>query len=98
TPERKTELERQRMEDLVRIALYSRFFPQISEDELLKFYAAMKTDDPRRKQLEGKEGWELRRELQRMYNSEHFLGRGRPAGFGGRGLCAAGRGRGPRAP
>jgi hypothetical protein len=94
TPQRKTELERQRMEDLVRIALYSRFFPQISEDELLKFYAAMKTDDPRRKQLEGKEGWELRRELQRMYNSEHFLGRGGPPGSSGRGFGPPGWGPG----
>jgi hypothetical protein len=51
----------------------------------------MKTDDPRRKQLEGKEGVELRRELLFMYNRERFgrgggssggPGRGFPSGFG----------------
>ena len=104
TGERKRELERERMEDLVRTALYSRFFPQISEDELLKFYAGMKSDDPRRKQLEGKEGSELRRELQRMYNYEHFQGRGGPPGppggffkakIGPDGATFEGRGFGP---
>jgi len=91
TPDRKAELERERLENIMRTALYSRFFPQISEDELLKFFAAMKSDDSRRKQLEGKEGWELRRELQRMYNSEHFLRRGGPSGSSG----SSGRSFGP---
>ncbi len=83
TAERRRDIERERMEDLVRTAIYSRFFPQISEQELLKFYASMKSDDPRRKALEGKEGSELRRELQRMYNYEQFQGRGGPPPPGG---------------
>jgi len=70
------------MEELVLTARYSRYFPQVSLDELLKFYAAMKPDDQRRKQLDGKEGEELRRELQRMYNWEHMRSRG-PGGWGG---------------
>jgi hypothetical protein len=70
TAEKRRELQRERMEDMVRTAIYSRYFPQISEEELLKFYASMKSDDARRKQLEGKEGSDLRRELQRMYNYE----------------------------
>jgi hypothetical protein len=68
--ERLRELQIRRVEELVRIALYSRFFPQVSQQELLKFYQAMKPDDPRRRVLEGKEGEELYRELQRMYNWE----------------------------
>jgi hypothetical protein len=40
----------------------------------------MKSDDARRKQLEGKEGSDLRRELLGMYNYEHFQGRGGPPG------------------
>lgn len=98
TAERRQELQRARMEELMRIALYSRFFPQISHEDLLKFYATMKSDDPRRKQLEGKEGEDLRRELQRMYNYEHSQGRGPPSG--GRGFGPPGWGspppRGPR--
>jgi hypothetical protein len=82
------------VEQLARTALYSRFPPLISQEELLKFYAAMKTDDPRRKQLEGKEGAELRRDLQIMYNLEHGAPRsglfGPPGGFG-----PGGRGFGP---
>jgi hypothetical protein len=85
TPERQKILERQRMEDIVRTAIYSRFFRQISQEELLRFYNAMKTDDPRRRLLEGKEGEELRRELQRLYNYEQMGGRGGP-GPGGRGF------------
>jgi len=80
TPERQQALQQRKVEDLVRTAIYSRFFPQISQDELSKFYAAMKSDDPRRKQLDGKEGEELRRELQRMYNWDHGFGRGGPTG------------------
>jgi len=95
TTERQLTLQQQRVEELARTALYSRFFPQISQEELLKFYAAMKADDDRRKQLEGKEGDELRRELQRMYNWEHGAARGGsfgpPRGIGPPG----GRGFGP---
>jgi len=80
TPERQQALQQRKVEELVRTAYFSRMFPQISQEELLKYYAAMKSDDPRRKQLEGKEGEELRRELQRIYNGEHFLGRGGPPG------------------
>jgi hypothetical protein len=82
TPERQQALQERKVEELVRTAYYSRMFPQISQADLLKFYAAMKSDDPRRKQLDGKEGEELRRELQRMYNGEHFFGRGGPTGGG----------------
>jgi hypothetical protein len=80
TPERQLAFQQRKMEELVRTALYSRFFPQIGLEELLKYYAAMKPDDERRKLLEGKEGEELRRELQRMYNWEHGVGRGWPPG------------------
>jgi hypothetical protein len=76
TPEGQQKLQRQRMEDIVRTAIYSRFFRQISQEELLRFYNAMKSDDPRRRQLEGKEGEDLRRELQRLYNMEQMGGRG----------------------
>lgn len=87
TPERQLALQRQRLEDIVRTALYSRFFRQISQAELLKFFNAMKSDDPRRKVLEGKEGEELRRELQRFYNFEQMGGRGGgPPGGSGRGF------------
>jgi hypothetical protein len=86
TRERQQALQHQRVADIVRIALWSRNFPLVSQEELLKFYADMKTDDPRRKQLEGKEGVELRRELLRMYNMERFGGRGGgPPGGPGRG-------------
>jgi hypothetical protein len=99
TPERQQALQQRRVEELVRTAIYSRFFPQISQEELSKFYAAMKSDDPRRKQLDGKEGEELRRELQRMYNGEHFFGRGSgPPGIppgSGRGFGPAGSWPGP---
>jgi len=77
TPERQQALHQRKVEELVRTAYYSRMFPQISQAELLKYYAAMKSDDPRRRQLEGKEGEELRRELQKMYNFDHV---GRPPG------------------
>jgi hypothetical protein len=76
TPERQKLLEKERMEELERTARYSRFFLQVSLDELHKFYNAMKSDDPRRKSLLGKEGDEFRRELQRMYNAERFWGSG----------------------
>src|SRR4029079_14823052 len=75
-------LTRQAVGEIVRIARWSRNFPLVSQEDLLKFYADMKTDDPRRKQLEGKEGVELRRELLFMYNRERF-GRGGPPGRGG---------------
>ncbi len=86
TRERQQALQQQRVGDIVRIALWSRNFPLVSQEELLKFYAEMKTDDPRRKQLEGKEGVELRRDLLRLYNIERFGGRGGgPLGGPGRG-------------
>ncbi|HEY2414848.1 MAG TPA: hypothetical protein VGI40_21565 [Pirellulaceae bacterium] len=101
TPERQQALQERKVEELVRTAYYSRMFPQISQAELLKFYASLKTDDPRRKQLDGKEGEELRRELQRLYNGEHLFGRGGPPGGppgpgrGGFGPPGSGRGFGP---
>jgi hypothetical protein len=97
TPERQQALQQQRLEELVRTALYSRFFPQISLEELLKFYSAMKPDDPRRKQLDGKEGEELRRELQRMYNWEHMRSRG-PGWGTSRGGRFDGKDRGAKPP
>ena len=90
TAERQQEFQRHRVEELVRTALSSRFFPVVSQEELLKYYAGMKSDDPRRKQLDGKEGEELRRELQRMYNWDHGFGRGGPPGPGGRGFGPGG--------
>jgi hypothetical protein len=86
--QRLQELQLRRVEELVRTALYSRFFPQVSQQELLKFYQAMKPDDPRRKLLEGKEGEELHRELQRMYNWERsgWSRGGPPDGPGPRGF------------
>ena len=90
TPERQQTLQRMRMEDIVRTAIYSRFFRQISQEELMRFYNAMKSDDPRRRVLEGKEGEELRRELQRIYNFEQMGGRGGGSpGPGGRGFGPA---------
>jgi hypothetical protein len=88
TPARHQELRQQRLESLVQTARFSRFSSPVSMDELLKFYHAMKPDDPRRERLEGKEGEELRRELQRMYNWEHMVGRGPGPGPGpgGRGF------------
>jgi hypothetical protein len=87
TREREDELQQRRIQELVGVALFSRNFPIPSQEELLKFYADMKTDDPRRKQLEGKEGVELRRELMWMYNRERGFGRGGgpPPGGPGRG-------------
>jgi hypothetical protein len=83
TPERQQALTQQRIGELVRAARISRIFPQISQDELMKYYAALKSDDPRRKQLEGKEGEELRSALQRFYNWDHGFGRGgTPGGRG----------------
>ena len=94
TPERQRALEQERVGELVRMALVARYFLQISLEELLKYYATMKPDDQRRKQLEGKEGEELRRELQRMYNLEHGFGRGGgpPGPGGGRGFGPGGGG------
>src|SRR5262245_48775654 len=83
TPERQKALHQQRMRDLMLTALYTRYFPQVSNEELHKFLDAMKSDDRRRKQLEGKEGEEFRRELQRMYNAERFFGPGWGPGPGG---------------
>jgi hypothetical protein len=96
TPERQRALEQERVSELVRMARVARYFPQISLEELLKYYAAMKPDDLRRKQLEGKEGEELRRELQRMYNLDHEFGRGgAPGPLGGRGFGPGGGWPGP---
>src|SRR5205823_8108982 len=94
TREREHELQQRRIQELVGIALFSRNFPLASQDELLKFYADMKPDDPRRKQLEGKEGVELRRELLWMYNRERFGRGGGPPGGPGRGFGPGGFGPG----
>jgi hypothetical protein len=73
------------LEELVRRATISRFFPQVSRDELLKFYTEMKGDDPRREKLEPLEGDALYRELTRMFVSERFGGPLGPPGRGGGG-------------
>jgi len=98
TTERQEVLTQQRLEHLVQTALFSRFFPVVPQEELLKFYANMKPDDPRRQRLDGKEGEELRRELQRMYNWERMTARGAggrsfgpPGGRDGRGGRPDGR-------
>jgi hypothetical protein len=88
TQKRQEEVTQQRLENLVRTALFSRFFPVVSQEDLLKFYASMKPDDERRQRLDGKEGEELRRELQRMYNWERITARG----SGGRGFGPPGWG------
>jgi hypothetical protein len=75
----------QRGRDLVRALAFSRFRPPVQREELLKFYDAMKRDDPRRERLEGLTGEELYRELTRMHHEEPWRQRGGPAvGWGSR--------------
>jgi hypothetical protein len=69
----------QRGRDLVRALAFSRFRPPVQREELLKFYDAMKRDDPRRERLEGLTGEELYRELTRMHHEEPWRQRGGPA-------------------
>src|SRR5205814_2077323 len=96
TRERQQAIQQQKLDELVRTARWSRVVPLASQDELLKFYSEMRSDDPRRKQLEGKEGGELRRELLGMYNRERFGRGGGPPGGPGRGFPGGfGPGRGP---
>lgn len=82
------------LEELVRGATISRYFPPVSRDELLKFYSDMKPDDPRRERLEPLEGDALYRELMRTYATERFGGPG-PGPPGMRGGPFGGRGGGP---
>jgi hypothetical protein len=70
-----------RIAELVRAATISRLVPQVSRDELLKYYTAMKADDPRRERLEPLEGEALYRELMRMYVNERY-GSGPPGSRG----------------
>jgi hypothetical protein len=91
------EQQTKRVADLVRAALYSRYFPRASQDELLKFYADMKADDPRRQSLQGLEGEALHRRLDWYFNSERMGGPG--SGWGRRGGGRFdGKDRGPSEP
>ena len=88
TDAKQTDDQRQaRLVELIRAATFSRFFPSVSREELLKFYTAMKADDPRRERLEPLEGESLYRELRTMYFAERFGGpsgqRGPPRPGGG---------------
>jgi hypothetical protein len=70
-----------RVRELVRAAVWSRSPPQVTREELLKFYEGMKSDDPRRERLEGREGDDLYRELMRMWSVER-MDRWRKGGAG----------------
>jgi hypothetical protein len=87
-----------RVIEFMRAAAFSRLVPQVTRDELLKFYAGMKSDDPRRERLEGREGDELLNELRRMWVMDRWRERGGSmnssrGGFPG---PPPGRGGGPR--
>ena len=70
--------QHQRVVELIRAVNFSRFMPHVSNEELLKFYHAMKPDDPRRERLEGLEKDKLYDELRRMWNFERYAKRGGP--------------------
>ena len=84
-----TDEQEQRLTDLMRAAIVSRVFSQPSREDLQKFYANMKPDDPRRERLEGLDREKLYQQLRAMYYRERF-----PAGFRGRGGPGS-RGGGP---
>ena len=86
----KADTRDQRLTDLMRAAIVSRNYTPPTRDELVRFYAGMPSDDPRRERLEGLERDNLYEELKRMYNAERF---GFRYGRGGRGQ---GPGPGPR--
>jgi hypothetical protein len=94
------QVEHGRIVDLIRAVNFSRMFPHVSNEELLKFYQAMKSDDWRRERLEGLEKDKLYDELRRMWNSERYAKRGGPGGQrGGPGGPGGPRGEGgPRPP
>ena len=85
-PQTQDQVEHGRVVELIRAVNFSRFMPHVNNEELLKFYHAMKTDDPRRERLEGLEKDKLLDELRRMWNLERYVKRGGPPGqrgFGG---------------
>lgn len=65
--------------ELVRATVYSKSMPQVSEDELRKFFA--KLDPTDRERLEALDREQMRRELTRMYHASQFRRGGQP-GFG----------------
>jgi hypothetical protein len=79
-PQTQDQVEHGRIVDLIRAVNFSRMFPHVSNEELLKFYQAMKSDDWRRERLEGLEKDKLYDELRRMWNSERYAKRGGPGG------------------
>ena len=64
------------MKHLVGAAIFSINFPQPSEDELRKFYAALPAD--KRAPLENLEPAELLPELRRLYRMDQFAKQGGP--------------------
>jgi hypothetical protein len=99
----KAEQRDQRLNEFMRAAIISRIYPPPGREELQRFYAGMKSDDPRRERLEGLERDELYRELRRMFGQERFGGRGIGPGGGqrggpGRGGPGGGRSDGPPPP
>ena len=93
----KTPEERQsRTRDLVRAAIFSRFFPPVSDEELRKFYTSLPTES--RERLEAFDHEQMTRELRRMYYYEKFRERGGGGpwtGFGGPRPGPGGPGRTP---
>jgi hypothetical protein len=65
----------------MRAAAFSRSVPQVSEDELKKFYASLKPDDPRRQRLESLDGGDdFLPELRRVWVMDRWRERGRGGG------------------
>jgi hypothetical protein len=64
--------------EFMRAAALSRSIPQVSREDLLKFYDSMKSDDPRRERLEGREGDDLIGDLRRMWVMDRWRERGGP--------------------
>jgi hypothetical protein len=94
------EQREQRVMELIRAVILSRVYQAPSREELRKFYAAMKPEDPRRESLENLQQDALYRELHRMFDRERF-GRGGPGQRGGPGdgmRGRGGRGEGPPPP
>jgi hypothetical protein len=61
----------------MRAAAFSRSVPQVSKDELMKFYASLKPDDPRRQRLESLDGGEdFLPELRRVWVMDRWSERG----------------------
>lgn len=74
------ELRQTRVITFMRAAVFSRTAPQVSKDELEKFYHKMPKDDQRRAALENLDGDTLLRELQKLWNVERWRERTGPGG------------------